>query len=35
MATISTTFGFKDQITQNLTMLNSVLREMNGTLAAM
>lgn len=35
MATISTTFGFKDQVTQNLTMLNSVLREMNGTLAAM
>lgn len=35
MATISTAFGFKDQVTQNLTMLNSVLVEVNRTLAAM
>ncbi|MBR4386604.1 MAG: hypothetical protein IKP51_08800 [Treponema sp.] len=35
MATISTSFGFKDQVTQNLTMLNSVLVEVNRTLAAM
>ena len=35
MAAINTTFGFKDQITQSISMLNKTLRDMNGTLAEM
>lgn len=35
MAAINTTFGFKDQITQNLSLLNQTLTSMNKTLAAM
>ena len=35
MAQINTTFGFKDQITQNLSLLNNVLTQMNRTLGEM
>ena len=35
MAAINTTFGFKDQITQSLSLLNQTLTSMNKTLAAM
>lgn len=35
MATIQTTFGFKDQMTQGLSLLNNTLTSMNKTLAQM
>ncbi len=35
MAAINTTFGFKDQITQNLSLLNNALTQLNNTLSAM
>lgn len=35
MAAINTTFGFRDQITQSIAMLNRTLRDMNVTLAEM
>lgn len=35
MAQINTTFGFKDQITQSLSLLNNTLTSMNKTLATM
>ena len=35
MAKITTTFGFKDQITQGITQLNSALADLNKTLKAM
>lgn len=35
MAAINTTFGFRDQITQNLSLLNNALTQLNNTLSAM